>query len=106
MHVLNFQLKLGFSTTFLRAKYYQWILEQRQKRKRPLIQKPNVFGQSAREMGTFASEDDFKAEQRQLEHDSILLQMCDERGSWLTIQFCIKNKDLAAVELLWQDDQV
>ena len=54
--------KQGLSTKTLKKKVYQWILQQKQDRNLPIIEKCNVYGQSAAEIGTIHRKEDLLLE--------------------------------------------
>ena len=95
--------KQGISTKAIRKRFYQWILEQKQNRNVPIVQKCNVFGQSAEEIGTIHTQSDLQLEQPLKNGgDSIFLHMSDEHGSWLILKLnLLENQNLAKIDLIW-----
>lgn len=86
----------------LQKKYVQFLLEHWQNRRaKPLVTKPNPFGNSAREIGNFPCENDFQIEHRNQTNESINLNMVDESGSWMQLRIMYLNSNTAQVEFLW-----
>lgn len=95
--------KHGISTKFIVRKYYQFVLENWQKRRKPLIFKPDIFGRSAKEIGSLPCEQDFKAEEiSRKENDSMFLSVCDnDSNSWMVLRFSYLNEDWARIKFIW-----
>ena len=94
--------KQGLSTKTLKKKVYQWILQQKQDRNLPIIEKCNVYGQSAAEIGTIHRKEDLLLELSQKEENELVLHMGDDDGSWLILKLTIlENQKLAKVDLTW-----
>ena len=92
-----------FSTKALKKRIYQWILEQKQERNLPIIEKCNIFGQSAAEVGTIHRKGDLLLELPQNGENSLVLHMADVNdGSWMVLKLTIlENQKVAQVEFLW-----
>ena len=52
----------GFSTKAIKKRVFRYIFEQWQERRIPIVHKPNAYGSSAREIGTYPSEYDMQIE--------------------------------------------
>ena len=95
-----FTLKIGgFSTKAIKKRVVRYVFEQWQDRRIPIVHKPNVYGSSAREIGTYPSEYDMqiecpvKIDDTGSGIDSVLFHMCSDNGSWIIIKFIkITNK--------------
>ena len=92
-----------FSTKALKKRIYQWILEQKQERNLPIIEKCNIFGQSAAEVGTIHRKGDLLLELPQNGENSLVFHMADVNdGSWMVLKITIhENQKVAQVEFLW-----
>ena len=92
-----------FSTKALKKRIYQWILEQKQERNLPIIEKCNIFGQSAAEVGTIHRKGDLLLELPQNGENSLVFHMADVNdGSWMVLKITIHdNQKVAQVEFLW-----
>ena len=67
------------------------------------MHKSNVYGSSAREIGTYPSEYDMqiecpvKTDKTGSGNDSVLFHMCSDNGSWIIIKFMKITNDVAFV---------
>ena len=99
--------KQGLSTEALKKKVYQWILEQKQDRNLPIVEKCNVYGQSAAEIGTIHRKEDFSLELPHKDENELVLHMGDDDGSWLVLKLTIfENSKMAKVDLIWYFENV
>jgi hypothetical protein len=93
-----------------KTRILKWILEQHQDRRIPLVPKLNIFGDSAREVGTLPSETDLKIEQiQQIEfgqNESIFIQACDDLGSWLILRLTLFGNRQAKINLQWTNSVI
>ena len=93
----------GFSSKALKKRIFRYIFEQWQERRLPIVHKPNVSGNSAREIGTYPSEYDMqiecpvKIDETGSGNDSVLFHMCSDNGSWIIIKFIKITNDVARV---------
>ena len=93
----------GFSTKAIKKRVFRYIFEQWQERRIPIVHKPNVYGSSAREIGTYPSEYDMqiecpvKIDGIGSRNDSVLFHMCSDNGSWIIIKFIKVTEDVAKV---------
>ena len=99
-----FTLKIGgFSTKAIKKRVFRYIFEQWQRRRIPIVHKTNVYGSSAREIGTYPSEYDMqiecpvKIDETGSGNDSVLFHMCNDNGSWIIIKFIKITNDVAFV---------
>lgn len=88
----------------MKKRFFHWVLEQKQHRKKPLVPTRNLFGKSAREVGTYPSTEDLEIERPQNvekgQHDSICFHMADDEGSWLILRADF-HIDFARLDLWW-----
>jgi hypothetical protein len=82
-----------------KTRILKWILEQHQDRRIPLVPKLNIFGDSAREVGTLPSETDLKIE-------PIFIQACDDLGSWLILRLTLFGNRQAKINLQWTNSVI
>ena len=99
--------KQGLSTKALKKKVLQWILEQKQDRNLPIVEKCNIYGQSAAEIGTIHRKEDFVLELPQNDENELVLHMGDDDSSWLVLKLTIfESQKLAKVDLIWYVENV
>ena len=89
----------------IKKRYYKWIFEQWQDRDVPIIQKPDIFGKSAREVGSYPLESDMRIESPfENGENSISFKSCSENGSWMILEFTKSDKNYAIVNLEWNHE--
>ena len=92
----------GLSSRYVKTKAYQWILERMQRKRSPLVFKPNIFGSSAREVGTIIHDLDHEVELRKSKQDALNFRMFDKSNdSWLLIGMEYLDERTARVNLSW-----